>query len=347
MIPALLETFDFSNTVMPAGERSVTTVAPQALMLLNDDFLQDQAAAFAGRVAKESPTKPSQAISTQAAQIERAYELALCCAPTDREKKIAAAYIERQTERFKPLQEQFTLRPEVPTSLTDSYFNQLRPEDFLAGPRSGWTYGRGQWGGGYEGILSLLNPARNSPFALNDTIRFADGIVEGRVRMSDGTEVAAMILRGRAVGRDTHSGYDVVFDPKGKSISIERHGQDANDVKVLATAPLAIVPGQWIAVRIETARTHVRAWATVGKDGTIDAKTKPLWDAVDPQPLAVAGSLGVRAWGAAVTFDAVHARFEGKEARLVDSSDAQRPARQALQAFCLILFNLNEFVYID
>ena len=44
MVP-LLETFDYNNATSPISERPVTTVAPQALMLLNDAFVQDQAAA--------------------------------------------------------------------------------------------------------------------------------------------------------------------------------------------------------------------------------------------------------------------------------------------------------------
>jgi cytochrome c553 len=349
MLPSLLDTFDFNNTAMPSGERSVTTVAPQALMLLNDDFLQQQSAEFAKRVLNESKLGQSQQPEHSEQifkQIDRAYNLALGREPTDRERKLAAAYIDRQTERFKGLQEQFTLRPEVPGSLADDYLHQLSPEDFLSGPRTGWTYGRGQWGGGYSGILTLTNPASNSPFALDNNVRFADGIVEGRVRLADGVESAAIILRGREAGRETHSGYDIVFDPKTKTLKLERHGRDANDVTSLADAPLAISPGSWIKFRIEVAGPRTKAWA-VTEIAEIDTQSKPLLDATDPKPLAEAGSVGARAWGAAVTFDSVHARFDGKEARLVDAADSQRSARQAMQSFCLILFNLNEFVYID
>jgi hypothetical protein len=50
----LLESFDYTTTTVPVGARSVTTVAPQALMLLNDGFVQQQASRFAERLRREA-----------------------------------------------------------------------------------------------------------------------------------------------------------------------------------------------------------------------------------------------------------------------------------------------------
>jgi len=50
----LLECLDFANSASPSGTRTTTTTAPQALMLLNDPFIQERAAALAQRVARES-----------------------------------------------------------------------------------------------------------------------------------------------------------------------------------------------------------------------------------------------------------------------------------------------------
>jgi hypothetical protein len=50
----LLESLDFANSTLPAGVRPVTTTAPQALMLLNDAFMQDNAAALADQVTREA-----------------------------------------------------------------------------------------------------------------------------------------------------------------------------------------------------------------------------------------------------------------------------------------------------
>jgi len=45
-----LETLDFTNSTSPTGVRTVTTTAPQALLLLNDPWVQEQAAALNDRV---------------------------------------------------------------------------------------------------------------------------------------------------------------------------------------------------------------------------------------------------------------------------------------------------------
>ena len=37
----MLDAFDYSNTTSPLNERPVTTVAPQSLLLLNDDFMRE------------------------------------------------------------------------------------------------------------------------------------------------------------------------------------------------------------------------------------------------------------------------------------------------------------------
>ncbi|MFM8357557.1 MAG: DUF1553 domain-containing protein, partial [Verrucomicrobiota bacterium] len=53
LLPPFLEAFDYTTTTVPVGMRSVTTVAPQALMLLNDRFAQEQAARLAARLRRE------------------------------------------------------------------------------------------------------------------------------------------------------------------------------------------------------------------------------------------------------------------------------------------------------
>ena len=56
----------------------------------------------------------------------------------------------------------------------------------------------------------------------------------------------------------------------------------------------------------------------------------------------------MRAWGAAVAVEGMNAKFDGREAAIADGpADADRPARQAMQSLCLVLYNLNEFVYVD
>lgn len=50
----LLETFDFANSHTAVGQRPVTTVAPQALMLLNDRFVQKRSERIAQRLIEKT-----------------------------------------------------------------------------------------------------------------------------------------------------------------------------------------------------------------------------------------------------------------------------------------------------
>jgi hypothetical protein len=74
----LLETFDLPENSTPCARREVSTVAPQALMLLNSALTADAARAFAQRVEREAGTEP-------ALQVRRAFELSLQRQPDDAE----------------------------------------------------------------------------------------------------------------------------------------------------------------------------------------------------------------------------------------------------------------------
>src|SRR5204863_3126798 len=72
----LLQAFDGPDAAVSCGRRSTTTVAPQALALLNDTFVRDRAADFARRLLTEGKTKPED-------WVDRAFWLALARSPRD------------------------------------------------------------------------------------------------------------------------------------------------------------------------------------------------------------------------------------------------------------------------
>jgi cytochrome c553 len=86
----LLETLDMPVPDKAAPTRVTTTVAPQALMLLNSAFIEQQSAAFAERLLQDAG-------KDAVAQVDRAYRLALGRAPSAREKTIAAEFLSRQS----------------------------------------------------------------------------------------------------------------------------------------------------------------------------------------------------------------------------------------------------------
>src|SRR6185436_7565921 len=85
-------------------------------------------------------------------QIQRAYQLSVQRDPVAAERRIAEAFLRRQTTAFAGQGTRLTFRPDVAQALSKDYFEQLRPSQFLVGPSPGWSYHRGFWAPPYEGI---------------------------------------------------------------------------------------------------------------------------------------------------------------------------------------------------
>ncbi|MFG0334545.1 MAG: DUF1553 domain-containing protein, partial [Maioricimonas sp. JB049] len=81
----LFEQFDFPDPTMPTGSRNSTTVAPQALLLLNADLMMDSAEAMAGRVLEST--------AADEGRVQHAYELALGRPPTPSELERALRFV--------------------------------------------------------------------------------------------------------------------------------------------------------------------------------------------------------------------------------------------------------------
>ena len=76
------ETFDVPDAMTSRGVREKTTVATQALLLMNNEFVRKQAELFAARLAKLEDKTPR-------ATIEEAYWLTLSRKPTERELELS------------------------------------------------------------------------------------------------------------------------------------------------------------------------------------------------------------------------------------------------------------------
>jgi hypothetical protein len=87
----LLQVLDLPESSISCGRRTVSTVAPQALQLLNSPFAIRMARAFAERVAREAGADPER-------RVERAVWLALSRLPTADEKKLLVGMLGRHTQ---------------------------------------------------------------------------------------------------------------------------------------------------------------------------------------------------------------------------------------------------------
>jgi len=89
-LPEVFEAFDFADPSMVVGARARSTVAPQALFLMNNPFPAEQAKAAAARVLAEN-------LPTDDARLDRAYRLALGRLPTDGERAAMRRYLANQS----------------------------------------------------------------------------------------------------------------------------------------------------------------------------------------------------------------------------------------------------------
>src|SRR5207248_364671 len=86
----LLEAFDQPDTINSCPVRPVSTFAPQALILLNGPFMQEQSKAFAARLLSEAGPQPR-------ALIQRAYLLAFGRPPRRPEIDLAEKFLASQS----------------------------------------------------------------------------------------------------------------------------------------------------------------------------------------------------------------------------------------------------------
>lgn len=86
LLPESFTIFDFADPSLVNGKRDVTTVPPQALYMLNDDFVIDVAKRGADRILRIN-------LPDKAARIRYAYAYALCRRPTDVELERADVFI--------------------------------------------------------------------------------------------------------------------------------------------------------------------------------------------------------------------------------------------------------------
>ncbi|MEE3372981.1 MAG: PSD1 and planctomycete cytochrome C domain-containing protein [Planctomycetota bacterium] len=92
----LMDSFDQPNPDKPDPGRATTTIAPQALILLNSRFTDIQSTRMAGRLRRDAG-------ADRRHQIEHAYRLTLGRNPTAAEQEISQAFLDRQRQGFRSL----------------------------------------------------------------------------------------------------------------------------------------------------------------------------------------------------------------------------------------------------
>jgi hypothetical protein len=322
----LLDSFDFATPDQPIARRATTTIAPQALILLNGRFMEEQSRAFAARLLKEAP-------DSRESRITRAFALALGRAPASDEMRLSLGHIEQQQAAFEALQAGETAELQSDAKAETANVQHT--------PLQGWTAFEGTWSlradGGYE-----VQPAAGAKSIWNEP-ELTDGTITAQVLLRDKTGDAGILARvaDPQVGVDTLQAYNINFRHDGL-----RLGKHRNNWQELTGVRCELALDTWHDVRIELAGPAVKVY--------LNGETEPRLSYVDPQPLP-AGKIGFRTFQVGSALRKLTVRSGEKQwvARFVPACEKSvgkklPPAEQhALESFCKLILNLNEFVYID
>ncbi len=110
LLPPMMTAFDLCDSTLPCGQRDVTIVAPQALTLLNNEFIHKRAETLAGRVSMSHPDKLD-------GQIDAVWRAVLNRQPSAVERQMAVDHVTRQSERFQLADSENSKRTRSPHEL--------------------------------------------------------------------------------------------------------------------------------------------------------------------------------------------------------------------------------------
>ena len=114
-VPEILKVFDFPEPSMIYGSRDVTTVATQALYMMNSDFVTAQAEAFAQRLLDDDDLNDKD-------RVDRAWQIALARRPSEAERNDAVAFVTQTSQSFESSESESVRQRKAWTSLAQSLF---------------------------------------------------------------------------------------------------------------------------------------------------------------------------------------------------------------------------------
>jgi hypothetical protein len=331
MVP-MFEAFDYSNATSPLSERPITTVAPQALMLLNDAFVQEQAVELAHRIRTEAGSGAS-----SETLLQHAWTRATGRKPLPEELARMSQYQRRQESVWEGLRHRLSFRPDVPDTLSVPYFNALPPDRFLVPPGSDWECHKGLWPREYEGNRAL-EPGRG-PFSFWRGGPVSDGELAVEIVPQVGCSQVGLLLRASVGSGGTgETGHELVFEPRESRLVLRQ--LTGAGVVSLASRDGVALRGDRLKVRVRLEAGRMRVY--LGDDAA------PALQATAATGFSTSGHLGVRAWGSGVSLDQFRWTPSGGAPRPLWAERPPNWARhRAFESACLLMLNLNEVAYVD
>lgn len=337
----LVEAFDYGNTTSSLSERPVTTVAPQALILLNSPWTYQQAEVFACLAEHQTGEDMTERLAWM-------FQRAVGREPTEHELQVLGSFEQTKRELAHERVNHLVIRPNAPKSLSVDYLKQLPAEMLILPPNGQWSAHRGVWGHGYEGIETIDEHA--IPFVQWNAIDQPQGEWVLDWRSEDACDRVSIFASGRMEG-ERFQGIEIRFEPKEGTVSIWSHQGEST----------CLHSESWNKPMIES--VHVELVIN-GAESRVLVASNSAQGEVDPIEWTFDGSQasgnvwGLASWGASMVAETMKWRAvseaEGEAASWIkpqvlaagETADS-RAAHLALVEVARLLFNLNEFVYVD
>jgi mono/diheme cytochrome c family protein len=329
LVPMFVD-FDYPGPSLPIGARPVTTLATQALTLLNSELAGDVSRALAARAAARGG-------DDQGAALAALFEFALSRAPSRAELELVSAHFERQRAAWTGIEPEVVVQPRVPTRLADEFLSAAAGPDLLHAPREGWRVLAGLWGTGYNDTKEQ-DPMRG-PTALCGASAGALA-VEAWLELDADCELAGLFLLAEPAG-DACSGLELALLPREGALELRAHGAPGADVAVLGRAAAD--------ASVET-RHRVR-FALGSERATVELDGRLVLDVELRVEIARAsrdgtGCFGARAVGGALRLGECLASTAAGTVAI--QGDDHGPAEfHALCSVAQLVLASNEFIHVD
>ena len=323
MQPPLLEAFDLASPNLPVGTRAVTTTATQALALLNDAFVDERTRSLARGVLES--------VGDDTARVRELWRRVLAREPSSQELELALAHLEAQTAAAESIAPALVFDMPFPRRLQVDFLESLDDDAFLHVPGVAWNTLRGRWANEYNDTREV--DLSVGPAALLDAPKFADGLVRMRVKLGAGSEVAGFLMRAEEV-RGEAVALEFVLDPALREARWVHLTGPGVEPRVLARAPFDVPIERTFELQLELREGYGAA--------RIDGKSVV---SASELPHHGAGRFGVRTIGGALELQDLALRTADGEVAIAPA--VVEPHVRAFESLCLVVLNLNEFVYVD
>ncbi len=361
LLSPLMTAFDSPDTTLPCGQRDVSTVAPQALALLNNSFAHLHAEALAQRV-QTATTSPSE-------QVRLAWQYALGRRATDSEFAASVEHLARQVRHFEGSPANTDSLATLNVPVTSGLVLSLRADQNVTADAAGRV---SQWGNRASGEhFATQTEVTQQPLIIKDAINKQPAIrfngqrqflkLAGKLLQAQSHSIAAVVTdRGQPGHREIISNWSGRDGNAGTSVFLGL----TNDATVrmsdsfVVSSPVPNRTQPFLLMAVSGASD-----ATVFVNDSLLAKRGgPLNDRRLDTPWVIGqqGNIDGEYWTGDVAELLVFNReLTEPERRQLwsylrdryglkgEQKLAESPAFRALASLCLVLMNSNEFVYVD